>query len=96
MLAHALEPESTCCRHLAEGFCVVLYFYLPLWIQSSETMQGIDQQGWFFPNFDLPNFFFKNRAHSLRTVSKEVRLGVAEEVYAEWVMGEVHPGWTVR
>ena len=33
----------------------------------------------------------------LRAVSKEVRLGggVAENVYADWVIRAVHPGWTM-
>ena len=31
-----------------------------------------------------------------RAVSKEVQLGGAEEVNAEWVMTAVHPGWTTR
>ena len=32
----------------------------------------------------------------LRAVLKEVRLGGAEEVYAEWAMRAVHAGWTAR
>ena len=29
-------------------------------------------------------------------VSKRVRLGGAEEIYAEWILWAVHPGWSAR
>ena len=29
-------------------------------------------------------------------VSKRVRLRGAEEIYAEWIMRAVHPGWSAR